>query len=133
MSQEILSEFNSRFTYREDIGWLDHWEILDTTGLVQGDCEDYALTLIYLFEGASMWRFWLSLINLKHVLWFARSESNNEGHILLWKRGHGWVDNTTKVFNDKPAQGFKRRYPFLFPMVLVKFAVRPFAKKQGDE
>lgn len=119
---EAQRDLNARFNYLSDT-W-DRWRILSGPGPVRGDCEDYALTLIWLAEGRSMLRFWWALFTFKYVIWFCRLRG---GHVVLWVRGVGWTDNiqkrpvTRKVLRE---QGYRLRFPFLAPMVAVKFLIR---------
>lgn len=123
MSDDTVQHaLNGRFTYAPDDG--DHWRILDAEGPVSGDCEDYSLTLVWLWEGRSMLRFWWSLITLKYVFWHCRSPTG-EGHLVTWCRGLGWTDNIQGELIDALPKGYRLRFPYLFPLVALKFLLRP--------
>lgn len=123
-------QLHGRFTYRADTG--DQWRILRDTGQVWGDCEDYALTLIWITEGQSMIRFWLALICFKYVIWFTHSP-RGEGHAVLWARRYGWADNRNDAVLPNWAalkrQGYRRFFPMLPPMLLLKFLLRPLTAR----
>jgi hypothetical protein len=100
-------------------------------GPVAGDCEDYSLTLIWLNEGRSMLRFWWALITFKYLLWHCLSPSG-AGHAVLWRRGHGWTDNIQRHVVTRQAlksQGYRLRFPYLFPLVALKFLLRPVLRR----
>ncbi len=122
-------DLNARFLYRPDKG--ESWQILKGEGHIYGDCEDYSLTLIWLAERRSMWRFWWALLTFKYVLWYCRSPGG-AGHVVVWVRGHGWTDNICKHFvsrKDLRGYGYRLRFPYLVPMVALKFALRPILRR----
>ena len=112
---------NARFYYRADSG--ESWRILKDLGDVYGDCEDYSLTLIWMREGRSMWRFWWSLITFKYVLFYATVPSG--GHVVVRRRGGEWTDNIVRSWVTKLPSTHKIRFPILPPMVALKFLLRP--------
>ncbi|MBT9383342.1 hypothetical protein KM176_05675 [Pseudooceanicola sp. CBS1P-1] len=124
----VQQALNGRFTYRADKG--EYWQILGGSGPVYGDCEDYSLTLIWLWEGQSLWRFWWALITLKYVLWYCLAP-NGEGHCVTWVRGRGWTDNIQrKIVTDLP-EGYRLKLPMLAPLVLLKFLYRRLIGRPG--
>ena len=63
MFERQVEELNSSWAYKYDIDQYakrEHWQIMKEHPYV-GDCEDYALTLLYLISGKSMWKFWFYL------------------------------------------------------------------------
>ncbi|TNE46860.1 MAG: hypothetical protein EP341_09570 [Sphingomonadales bacterium] len=124
----IQADLNIRFTYRADRG--ESWRILRDTGQIWGDCEDYALTLIWLLEGQSTLRFWWALITFKYVLWQCHAP-NGRGHIVLWRRGIGWTDNIQRRTVDRQYlkyRGYRLLFPILPPFVAAKFLARPLLR-----
>ena len=107
---------NARFREKRERG--DSWRILRAPGPIEGDCEDYALTLIWLLAGRSLWRFWWGLLSLRYVLWFCRV--GGEGHMVLWVRGHGWTDNLTRHFAEHLPKTHRRKWPYLVPTIALK-------------
>lgn len=127
MTVEIVqASLNERFSYRADTG--EHWRVLKGEGPVTGDCEDYSLTLIWLLEGRSMLRFWWALITLRYVLWHCLSPGGR-GHAVVWCRGRGWTDNIQRRMVAKLPDGYRLRFPYLVPLVVLKFLFRPVLKR----
>lgn len=125
----VQASLNGRFSYCEDAG--ESWRILGGDGPVSGDCEDYSLTLVWLYEGRSTLRFWWALITFKYVFWFCHLPSG-VGHAVVWRRGHGWTDNIQRRLvsrRDLRAAGYRLRFPYLFPVVALKFLLRPILQR----
>ena len=95
-----------------------------------GDCEDYALTLLYLISGKSMWKFWFYLITGKAQIRRVTTK-NGGGHAVL-RFGKHWADNWTKKFvewEEMEKLGHKKYYWFYFPQdVALKLAVAKWKK-----
>jgi hypothetical protein len=124
--QTAQADLNSRFTYSGDRTG-ENWSILRDDGPVQGDCEDYSLTLIWLSEGQSLIRFWWALITLKYMVWHCQSPGG-VGHVIMWVRGHGWTDNIQRKIitkQQRKAKGYRLWFPYVAPLVLFKFIARP--------
>ncbi len=122
----VQNSLNKRFTYAGESG--DHWRILAADGSVFGDCEDYALTLVWLSEGQSLLRFWWALVTFKYVFWHCLSP-RGVGHLVVWCRGRGWTDNIQRKMVPKLPDEYRLRFPFLFPLVALKFLLRPILSK----
>jgi predicted transglutaminase-like cysteine proteinase len=92
----ILDTFNSLFEYKADQG--DQWRIPKiVNGKILGDCEDYALgVLYYVIAEKSLFKFWLLLLT-KAKIHYVR---NNGGHAVLQLDGK-YIDNWTKEFVTK--------------------------------
>ena len=117
MTSEELRALKRRMRYRLDK--IDGWRIDKTGGAFVGDCDDFAVTALWLAEGRSMLRFWLALFTLRAVIWYVR-DPNGALHLALWHRRHGWTD---LWFPEWHARTPHRR---LFPGLLhapVKMAV----------
>jgi len=115
-----LFEFNSRFQYKSD-GSLDTWRILKSKGDVnapmEGDCDDYAATVLYITEGWSIWRWWMAILTFRAVFWYCRDPSN-QSHICLWHRYHGWIDNHYPEWSTECRH--RLRFPALLPIAALK-------------
>ena len=61
-----------------------------------GDCEDYALTLLWLISGKSMLKFWFNLITFKAQIRRVITK-NGGGHAIL-RYGNMYADNWTLKF-----------------------------------
>lgn len=121
MFAKAQAALNRRFLYVGDAGF-DRWRILNGAGALEGDCEDYAITLIWLAEGLSLWRFWWALITFRYLIWFGRSP-RGRGHVMLWVRGRGWTDNNFRrvvAWRDFRRLGYRRYFPFIAPFVALK-------------
>lgn len=127
--EQAQRDLNARFVYKPEAA--NKWRILKDLGQVWGDCEDYALTLIWLAEGKSMLRFWLALLTFKYCLWRCKSP-NGVGHVVLWARGHGWTDNMLKIFvsgDEMETRGYTQFIPYPSPIVAAKFLLLPILNR----
>lgn len=115
MDQKI-GDLAARFEWISD-GRLDSWRILDApSGPLQGDCDDFAVTALWLAEGRSMWRFWWAILTFRAVFWLVKGRSWGS-HVVLWHRRHGWIDNQNPTWGPNRD---KLRLPFLPPVVAAK-------------
>lgn len=116
-------EFIRRFKWTADK--KESWRILkDATadgGSLQrwfeGDCDDFACTVLWLECGQSMSKFWWKLITLGAVFWLAKKPGGRY-HVMLWMKGKGWIDNTQPVWSSESTKSYRRILPY--PVILVK-------------
>jgi len=127
-----LKELNSSWAYKYDIDQYaqrEYWQIMKEHPYV-GDCEDYALTLLYLISGKSMWKFWFYLITGKAQIRRVTTK-NGGGHAVL-RFGKMWADNWTKKFvtwEEMEKLGHKKYYWFYLPQdVALKLATARWKK-----
>lgn len=119
---KTIYDLNKVFRYRQD-GKLDRWMILepDSNGIVRGDCEDYALTALYLICNKSLFRFWLKLIFGRVKIRYG--EINGRGHAVLEYEGR-YIDNITKRWggvSDICKSGFKfKSWNYIWFTVAIK-------------
>jgi len=132
MFERELEELNSTWAYKYDIDQYakrEYWQIMKDHPYV-GDCEDYALTLLYLISGKSMWKFWFYLITGKAQIRRVTTK-NGGGHAVL-RFGNMWADNWTKKFvtwEEMAKLGHKKYYWFYLPQdVALKLAVAKWKK-----
>lgn len=132
MFERELEELNSTWAYKYDIDQYakrEYWQIMKEHPYV-GDCEDYALTLLYLISGKSMWKFWFYLITGKAQIRRVITK-NGGGHAVL-RFGNMWADNWTKKFvswEEMAKLGHKKYYWFYFPQdVALKLAMAKWKK-----
>lgn len=93
----LLETFNSLYEYRSEKG--DQWRILkqDSDGLMRGDCEDYALSVLYyVIAEKSLFKFWLLLLSRAKICYVR----NNGGHAVLQYKGQ-YIDNWTMQWVSK--------------------------------
>ena len=118
MFEREVEELNSSWAYKYDIDQYaqkEHWKIMKEHPHV-GDCEDYALTLLYLISGKSMWKFWWYLCTGKAQIRRVITK-NGGGHAVL-RFGDQWADNWTKKFvpwSEMEKLGHKKYYWFYLP------------------
>ena len=129
MIDPIQASLSARFTYRADKG--ESWRVMNGDGPVSGDCEDYSLTLIWLYEGRSMIRLWWALISFKYVFWYCRSP-DGDGHAVMWGRGIGWTDNIQRRRVSRAelkALGYRMYWPYPVPLIALLFLLRPLLRR----
>jgi hypothetical protein len=120
-SQEAeLKVAHIHFNYIPDEGF-DDWRIHKEYTWFSGDCEDFALTLLYRLSGMSMLKFWWNVLTLQAVFWYVIAPTG-QGHAVLWYKGK-WADNTMKNWYTTAEMPHKRRWPYPGPALLIKFAV----------
>lgn len=106
----ILDTFNSLFEYKADQG--DQWRIPKiVNGKILGDCEDYALgVLYYVIAEKSLFKFWWLLLT-KAKIHYVR---NNGGHAVLQLDGK-YIDNWTKEWVSKQEmEAIGHKFHFVF-------------------
>ena len=114
-----LIQFNERFRWMRDVG-LDSWRVLKPrlNGWYFGDCDDYALTVLWIMAGHSKLRMALWLITFKAVFWQVKSPGG-EQHIILWIRGKGWIDNIYPHWRERP-YFHQKLFPWLWIFIPMK-------------
>lgn len=118
MFEKEVTELNSSWTYeydKEKYGRRDHWKIMKEAPYV-GDCEDYALTLLYLISEKSLLKFWWNLLTFKAGLRRVITE-NGVGHVVL-RYGKMYADNWTLAFvpwAEMEKLGHKKNFWFYLP------------------
>lgn len=125
--EDALAELNATWKYRYDTEQYlsrDFWTIMKEPPY-EGDCEDYALTLLWLMNDKSMRKFWWSLITYKAQMRRVITR-NGGGHVVL-KMGDSYCDNWTKEFvtwDVMSELGHKKNWWFYTPLdVAVKMLV----------
>ncbi len=92
---------NNTWKYKYDsnqYGKRDHWKVMKKPPY-EGDCEDYALTMLYLISEKSWFRFWFYLFTFKARICFVTTK-NGGGHGVL-KFHKLYIDNWSKKFVSK--------------------------------
>ena len=114
-----INDLANTFSYKPD-GQLDNWRIMDPDNYV-GDCDDYAVTALYLECDKSLLKFWWMLITFQATFWFTKSPAGG-GHLVLWVRGEGYIDNwDNRLYRPKSAfSEYKFLFPWPFPFVAMK-------------
>ena len=115
---EALKELNNGFVYTPDKG--DRWRIMKKPPY-KGDCEDYALTVLYNLKGRNILRMFLSLIKRQSKIRHCKVNGNR--HAVLKYKGK-YIDNGTKKWVKKKemeANGYKfHKFHYLPYVVALK-------------
>ena len=126
MFDKELAELNDSWKYKYDedqYALKEYWKIMKEAPYI-GDCEDYALTLLWLISGKSMLKFWLNLITFKAQI--RRVTNNGGGHAIL-RYGNMYADNWTLKFvkwEEMEKLGHKRFFWFYTPLdVAIKLGI----------
>ena len=131
MSTRILKDLKDNFEYTAD-GRKGYWKILskDKGGKYRGDCEDYALTALYM-ESGSWFKFWLKLILGRAKLVHCKSPGGN-GHAILKYNGL-YIDNIQREWTTERMMKFKGykldRFSYLWHVVVIKLATSKLGRQ----
>ena len=96
-ANNITRDLRSRFTWESD-GLIDSYHVLPATGQVRGDCDDFAVTVLYELAGRSKLRFWWWLAIGKARFNLVLTP-DGERHVTLFVRGLGYTDNFRTSFS----------------------------------
>jgi len=112
-----VQDLNARFQYKSDTEQhklQEKWTVLrNPTGPLVGDCEDYALTALWLIEGKNDSAFHHSLQTGQAKIWFCYTPSG-EAHAVLEYNGL-MIDNIQKDWKSKEAfEGFGYDFKYAF-------------------
>lgn len=112
-----LDELRQKFRYVGDK--KDKWTILcgENWG---GDCDDFALTALWLISGKSWLRFWWMIITFQAMFWQASTPGGP--HIMLWVKEKGWIDNWYRKWSSGPRH--KRVFPYIAPFLAIVLLVK---------
>lgn len=117
---EDLKFLADNFKYKSD-GKLDNWRIMPLDDL-KGDCDDYAVTALYLACDRNIIDFWIKVLTLQAIFWHTKSPAGG-GHLVLWLKDYGYIDNWQKEWTSKEImldEGYKFIFPWLFPLCGLK-------------
>lgn len=113
--QQRLEALLDRFTWESD-GKLDSYHIMAATGPVRGDCDDFAVTLVFEMADRKPLRF-MRWILTGHVQFWLVRDPQGERHIALYVDGVGFTDNQKRTWTDSNAPHAPlRRLPRLIPV-----------------
>ena len=115
----ILDDLRTRFIYTADA--TDHWTVLRApSGPLKGDCDDFALTVLWITAGQSWWRILWLVLTVQACMWYTRTP-RGRGHMMLWMRGHGWIDN---IYPDWGVRRHPRIVPYVFPLFVMALIIK---------
>ena len=115
-----LEELNSKFIYTEDK--FDKWTIMKGDGPFKGDCEDYALTHIWMESGKNWFSFFKTILLMKYVLWFCKL-TDGGFHMVVSHKGQ-FVDNRLRAYTSELPKTYKLIFPLIPPVFLVFFLLK---------
>jgi hypothetical protein len=119
---EDMEDFVRRFTYRADKP-IDSFRIIwRPEGPMHGDCDDFAVTALWLAEWRSMRRFWWALITGRAAIWRC-TLPDGERHAILWHRDYGWIENNGGTWTENPAADLRLVRKRWVPEVAIKMIV----------
>lgn len=109
--QDAIDAVNAKFQYRADEG-IDRWEVMDSD--MQGDCEDYALTIAKMHSEKWSTFLWRLLGTRYYKIWYVKTKSG-VGHAVLEVEGQ-FIDNFYRKL--VPEMEIHKFY-FIFPRPLL--------------
>jgi hypothetical protein len=123
MDPKALQDLDARFVWTRD--GFDSWRLLDAkTGPLKGDCDDYAVTALWLMCGRSMARFWKALATGKAGLWLVNNSVTGNDHLMLHIPKLGWFDNTQSGRGAQPDTGvYRKRFRASVPLIALKMGL----------
>ena len=112
----LLLPLRERFVYKAD-GKLDSWRVFSKGDKVwAGDCDDYAVTALWLLSKEDKSTFWWNLLVGNAVFWLVVAPSG-ENHVRLLYKGY-WLCN----IKPKPSKTntMKKIFPMVLPIAAIK-------------
>ena len=125
---KIVSDFNKKWKYRydkEQYGMADAWCIIRSeseSGKFEGDCEDYALSLLWRLSDKNDLKMWWMLITRQAGICGVGRSKTKMTHAVLRYKGEN-VDNWTKKFGPKSAIEENHTFHWLYGHGLLHFTV----------
>lgn len=126
MFDKEVTQINSSWKYIRDIKNYkkrEYWQIIKKPPYV-GDCEDYALSLLYLISGKSMLKFWWNLTFGPAKIRYCKVRGQGHG-VLKWNKLY--IDNIQKRWVTKKTLEHKGYifswYSFLAYETLIKLTI----------
>lgn len=120
-----LSIVNADFKYlsdSEEFYFRDVWKVM-APGRMEGDCEDFSLTLLWLLADKNPFQMFWWLLTRKARLHFYKHETRGTGHVGLQFKDR-YVDNITARWNDGSVlpnkHGYKRKFAMPVTFIAIK-------------
>jgi len=112
-----------KFKYKKDSKFGDPWKILDVSkSKIEGDCEDYSLTVLSLIVGGGLIGVLNALFTKKASILFCVDPQGENHHVLEYHKV-GIVDNQEMKWLDKDDYiklGYKFKYRQSFTVCLIR-------------
>jgi len=93
-----VAQFNKAYRYRAEKS--DRWTILSEPPY-EGDCEDYALTVLWVLAGHDKTEMARMVKRGDAYLYYTHTE-RGIGHMMLWVQDKGWIDCNHKSWSAEP-------------------------------
>ncbi len=125
-----LDYLAKNFVYKRD-GKLDNWQIMPLDKL-EGDCDDYAVTALYLACDKSLVKFWWSILTFQAIFWHTLSPKGN-GHLVLCYKNR-YIDNWQKTWVTKDTltyKGYVFKFPWIFPFCGIKMLIGVLVRRKN--
>lgn len=114
-----IAELKTRFRYKVDKPF-DSWRVMaDDDGDWLGDCDDFAVTALWLLVGRSRAAFVSALIKGTAELWYVTTQRGTPHMTLRWRGA--WICNSYPT--PSPNCRFKKVKRAPLALVLAKLAV----------
>jgi hypothetical protein len=123
-----IAAFARAFRYRGGSIFAP-WRNVSRDEKPTGDCQDFAWSILSLATDGKPWR---AILTGRAMIWRAHSPVNPflPRHAVLWVKGRGWIDSTTRNWRATPMPN-KLRWPVGLPILaLVLCAAPAFAQDQ---
>lgn len=130
-----LKDFNDHYDYKKDPKSRDMWRVLkaDDQGIYAGDCEDYALSVLYYVICKSSWlKFWWLIVTFQARL-IGCYTKNREGHAVLRYQGQ-FIDNWSKKWVERAyMEGIGHKFwPWYRAIIPTTVAAKMMIAKLGE-
>lgn len=120
MPRMTIEELRKRFVYTRDTKG-DDWQIMDQPlGKLRGDCEDFALTALWVAAGCSRLRMWWWITRGKACLWWCNTSQAD--HMILYVKDLGWIDNRQPYWSEEPST--KPTIPWVLPLFAMSMLLK---------
>lgn len=123
---DAVKETDGFFEYEAETGRIEAWKVLSPDN-PKGDCEDFALTAIRIYSGGSLKFLWHVCNMVKFRIWNV-TDPKGVSHAIATYGGFGFDNHYGRIIpvSEYKAQGYKFRFPWPFPLILLKLAIGKF-------
>jgi hypothetical protein len=134
--KEAVDYVSSRFRYLADkkLIYGDSWFVMDERdGVMRGDCDDFAITCLWLICDRNIFKFILNVLILHRYRMYFSISPNKENHIVGYAKGL-WFDNWS--LSALPKEEFlkktkhKIKLPYFSPIIVVFLLIGLFYRKR---
>lgn len=128
--QQAIDKTNTVFVYQTDRSYYlfpEAWRVVGDDGV--GDCEDYALTVIWYYSDGNWLRWWKNVQLGRFRFWYCNSPGGNKHVVtkIVWGDNAGmYFDNISKQLltqQQLDRRGYKLYFPWFFPFPTVQIVL----------